>query len=86
MANDSFDLLSQLGDSKKVEALKAKIEKKNSVDILSKLDEIESKIETAANDNKSQEEIVANIIDSNFETINDASFAFDAGQCWRRIF
>ena len=70
MADDSFDLLSQLGDEKKVNQLKAKIEKKKSVDILSKLDEIESKIETAANDNKSQEEIVANIIDSNFETIN----------------
>jgi hypothetical protein len=70
MANDSFDLLSQLGDEKKVSALKAKIEKKKSVDILSKLDEIENKIETAANDNKSQEEIVANIIDSNFDTIN----------------
>lgn len=70
MANDSFDLLSQLGDEKKVSALKAKIEKKKSVDILSKLDEIENKIENAANDNKSQEEIVANIIDSNFDTIN----------------
>jgi hypothetical protein len=71
MAKDDFDLLSQLGENKKVEALKAKIEKKKSIDILSKLDEIESKIETAANDNKSQEEIVGGIIDSNFETLNN---------------
>ncbi len=70
MAKDDFDLLSQLGGKQKVDELKAKIEKKKSIDILSKLDEIESKIETAANDNKSQEEIVADIIDSNFETIN----------------
>ena len=70
MADESFDLLSQLGDDSKIKSLKAKLDKKKSSDILSKLDDIESKIETAANDNKSQEEIVANIIDSNFETIN----------------
>ena len=70
MAEESFDLLSQLGDESKIKTLKAKLDKKKSSDILSKLDDIESKIETAANDNKSQEEIVANIIDSNFETIN----------------
>lgn len=70
MAKDDFDLLSQLGSKDKVDELKAKIEKKKSVDILSKLDEIEDKIETAAHDNKSQEEIVGNIIDSNFETLN----------------
>lgn len=70
MAEESFDLLSQLGDDSKVKSLKAKLDKRKSSDILSKLDDIESKIETAANDNKSQEEIVANIIDSNFETIN----------------
>jgi hypothetical protein len=70
MADESFDLLSQLGDDSKIKSLKAKLDKKKSVDILSKLDDIESKIESAANDNKSQEEIVANIIDSNFETIN----------------
>ena len=70
MAEDSFDLLSQLGDDSKIKSLKAKLDKKKSVDILSKLDDIESKIESAANDNKSQEEIVSNIIDSNFETIN----------------
>ena len=70
MANDSFDLLSQLGDDKKVKELKAKIEKRKGVDILSKLDDIESKIDSAATDNKSQEEIISNIIDSNFDTIN----------------
>ncbi|MEN9002249.1 MAG: hypothetical protein ABF242_08050, partial [Flavobacteriales bacterium] len=70
MADESFDLLSQLGDDSKIKSLKAKLDKKKSSDIISKLDDIESKIETAANDNKSQEEIVVNIIDSNFETIN----------------
>lgn len=70
MANDSFDLLSQLGDDKKVKELKAKIEKRKGIDILSKLDDIESKIDSAATDNKSQEEIISNIIDSNFDTIN----------------
>jgi len=71
MANDSFDLLSQLGNDKKVKELKAKIEKRKGMDILSKLDDIESKMDKAVGESKSQEEIVANIIDSNFETIND---------------
>ena len=70
MANDSFDLLSQLGDDKKVKELKAKIEKRKGVDILSKLDDIESKMDNAASDNKSKDEIISNIIDSNFDTIN----------------
>jgi len=71
MANDSFDLLSQLGGDNKVKELKAKIEKRKGMDILSKLDDIESKMDKAVGESKSQEEIVANIIDSNFETIND---------------
>lgn len=69
MAKDNFDLLSQLGDEKKVNELKAKIEKKKSVDYVSALDDIETKIESAAGQ-KSGEEIVKDIVDSNFENLN----------------
>ncbi len=68
--SDSFDLLDQLGDQKKVEALKAKIEKKTSTDITSKLDKIEQEIEQAVADNRSTEDIVSGIINANFETLN----------------
>jgi hypothetical protein len=67
---DSFDLLDQLGDQKKVENLKAKIEKKKSSDVLLKLDKIESEIEKAAQNNQNSEEIISNIINSNFATLN----------------
>ncbi|MBT8326146.1 MAG: hypothetical protein KJP21_00400 [Bacteroidia bacterium] len=68
--SDSFDLLDQLGDQKKVDALKAKIEKKTSTDITSKLDKIEQEIEQAVADNRSTEDIVSGIINANFETLN----------------
>lgn len=69
MAKDNFDLLSQLGDEKKVNELKARIEKKKSVDYVSALNDIESKIESSAGQ-KSGEEIVKDIVDSNFENLN----------------
>jgi DNA repair exonuclease SbcCD ATPase subunit len=68
--SDSFDLLDQLGDQKKVESLKAKIEKQAGRDISSKLDAIESEIEKAVVDNRPTEDIVTGIIESNFETLN----------------
>lgn len=69
MAKDNFDLLSQLGDEKKVNELKAKIEKKKSIDYVSALDDIENKIESSA-ESKTGEEIAKEIIDSNFESLN----------------
>ena len=68
--SDSFDLLDQLGDQKKVETIKAKLQKKTSEDISSKLDQIEADIEKAVGDNRSAEEIVDGIIDANFNTLN----------------
>ena len=67
---ESFDLLDQLGDQEKVEKLKAKIKDKKGIDLLSKLDTIEQEIEKAAEDNKSAEEIVSEIINANFNTLN----------------
>lgn len=67
---DSFDLLDQLGDKSKVDRLKAKIEKRKDSDILSQLDNIESNIEKAASDNRSAEDIVKNIVNANFDTLN----------------
>lgn len=67
---DDFDLLNELGDSKRMETLKAKIEKKKQSDVISKLDDIESQIEQAAADNRSAEDIVKNIIGTNFEQLN----------------
>lgn len=69
MTKDNFDLLSQLGDEKKVNELKAKIEKKKSIDYVSALDDIENKIESSA-ESKTGEEIAKEIIDSNFESLN----------------
>ncbi|MFT7592570.1 MAG: hypothetical protein ACI9UJ_002509, partial [bacterium] len=68
--SDSFDLLDQLGDQKKVETIKAKLQKKTSEDISSKLDQIEADIEKAVGENRSAEEIVDGIIDANFNTLN----------------
>ena len=51
--SDSFDLLDQLGDQKKVEALKAKVEQKKSKNVVAKLDEIESEIEKDLNEEDS---------------------------------
>jgi hypothetical protein len=68
--SDSFDLLDQLGDEKKVEALKAKLQKKTGADISSKLDKIEQEIERAVEENRSTEDIVSGIINANFETLN----------------
>jgi hypothetical protein len=67
---DSFDLLDQLGDEKKVDQLKAKIEKKKGINVLSKIDEIEAEIERAAQGNKNSEDIISGIIDANFESLN----------------
>ncbi len=39
---DSFDLLDELGDEKKVSELKARIQKKKASDVISKLDNIEN--------------------------------------------
>lgn len=41
---DSFDLLDELGDEKKVNELKARIQQKKASDVISKLDNIESGI------------------------------------------
>lgn len=68
--SDSFDLLDQLGDDKKVETLKAKLQKKTSEDITSKLDKIEADIEKAVGENRSSEEIVTGIINANFDSLN----------------
>lgn len=68
--SDSFDLLDQLGDEKKVETLKAKLEKKTNQDIASKLDKIEADIEKAVGENRSSEEIVTGIINANFDSLN----------------
>lgn len=68
---DSFDILDQLGnDNKKVEQLKAKIEKNKNKDIAAILDDVENKIEKAAGENRSTEEIVSGIINANFEALN----------------
>ncbi len=67
---DSFDLLDQLGDEKKVNELKAKIEKKKGSRVLSKIDEIEAEIERAAAGNKNSEDIISGIIDANFDSLN----------------
>lgn len=68
--SDSFDLLDQLGNEKKVEELKARISDKKPKDILSKLDNIESDIEKAVADNRSSEDITSEIIKANFDTLN----------------
>ncbi len=68
--NDSFDILDQLGDSKKVKNLKAKLEKKGKSNILGKLDKIEAEIEKAASSNRSGEDIVSNIVDAEFDSLN----------------
>lgn len=67
---DSFDLLDELGDEKKVNELKARIQKKKTSDVISKLDSIESEIENAASNNKSSEDIVSGIINAKFESLN----------------
>jgi len=67
---DSFDLLDELGDEKKVNELKARIQKKKASDVISKLDSIESEIENAASNNKSSEDIVSGIINAKFESLN----------------
>jgi len=67
---DSFDLLDELGDEKKVNELKARIQKKKASDVISKLDSIESEIESAASNNKSSEDIVSGIINAKFESLN----------------
>ncbi len=69
MSNDTFDLLDQLGNDKKIKDLKAKIEKKTSEDVLNKLDEIEAAIEQAAGESKSAEEIIKGIVNANFKTL-----------------
>ena len=61
---DSFDLLDELGDEKKVGELKARIQQKKASDVISKLDNIESEIESAAANNKSAEDIVSGIINA----------------------
>lgn len=68
--SESFDLLDQLGDEKKVENLKAKLNKQREKNVIGKIDEIESAIEKAASEQKSAEEIVSGIVDANFKTLN----------------
>ena len=70
MANDSFDLLEQLGDKSKVEALKAKIEKKQASDVAAALDRIEADIDKAVSDDRSTEDVVNDIIKANFKNLN----------------
>ncbi len=67
---DSFDLLDELGDEKKVNELKARIQQKKGSDLVSKLDNIESEIERAAANNRSAEDIVSGIINAKFESLN----------------
>ena len=67
---DSFDLLDELGDEKKVNELKARIQQKKGSDLVSKLDNIESEIEKAAANNRSAEDIVSGIINAKFESLN----------------
>ncbi len=70
MANESYDLLDQLGDQKKVNNLKAQIQAKKGSDITSRLDQIESEIEKAIKENRSTEEVVRDIIQANFGSLN----------------
>ena len=65
---DSFDLLDELGDEKKVNELKARIQQKKASDVISKLDNIESEIENAAANNKSAEDIVSGIINAKLDS------------------
>lgn len=67
----SFDLLDQLGDREKIVSLEAKVLKKNKEDVASRLDEIEHKINAAIDEQGSSEEIIENIIKSNFKTLGD---------------
>jgi len=68
--SDSFDLLDQLGNEKKVEELKARISDNKSKDILSKLNNIEADIEKAVAENRSAEDITNDIINANFKSLN----------------
>ncbi len=70
MANESYDLLEQLGDQKKVNLLKSNIQSKKGTDIAGKLDQIESDIEKAIQQNRSTEEVVRDIIQANFGSLN----------------
>ncbi len=71
---ETFDLLDQLGDTKRVEQLKAKIQKHKGADLLSKLDnieaEIEKKVEKMASENRTTEDVVREILQANFESLN----------------
>ncbi|MBI1193547.1 MAG: hypothetical protein GC205_10275 [Bacteroidetes bacterium] len=70
MANESYDLLEQLGDQNKVNILKSNIQAKKGTDIAGKLDQIESDIEKAIQQNRSTEEVVRDIIQANFGSLN----------------
>lgn len=71
MANETFDLLEQLGDPRKVDALKDGIERKRRDDVVGQLDRIEADIEQAVKNNRSTEEVVRDIIQSNFRGLNE---------------
>ena len=67
---ESFDLLDQLADEKKINQLKAKIEKRSSSDFLNQLDNIESEIESAVKAERTTEDVVKSIINAKFNTLN----------------
>ena len=70
MANQSYDLLEQLGDQKSISVLNSKIESRKGSDISGKLDQIEADIEKAIKQNKSTDEVVRDIIQANFGSLN----------------
>ncbi len=70
MSSASYDLLEQLGDPKSVNALRHQIQSKAGQDIAGKLDRIESDIEKAIQQNRPTEEVVRDIIQANFGTLN----------------
>lgn len=71
MANDTFDLLEQLGDPQKVDALKAGIDRKKTQDLIGRLDRIESESETAVQQGRNTDEVVRDIIQANFQNLNE---------------
>lgn len=70
MAGQSYDLLEQLGDQQTIKNLSSRLETRKQTDISSKLDQIESDIEKAISQNRSTDEVVRDIIQANFGTLN----------------
>jgi chromosome segregation ATPase len=70
MANASYDILEQLGDPRSVQTLQSRLNDRRTVDISGRLDQIETQIEKAVQENRSTEEVVRDIIQASFGTLN----------------